>query len=116
MPTKRVRTGGGAKRRPTERKDNGSGGSGLEGTVASMVGQIDKNMLEQEVAYYLAHLPEWYDHEGEHVLIHGDAHFGFFPNEDAALAEGFRRFGRVAFLVKQIRRDEEPRPLVWTIL
>ena len=72
--------------------------------------------LDEEAAYYLANLPGWNDHEGQHVLIHGKAHFGFFPTRDGALEEGFRRFGRVAFLVKEIRHDEDPRPLAWTIL
>ena len=116
MPTKRVRKGGGAKRPSVERNANGSDGSRLEGTTAAMAEQIDQNRLVQEVAYYLSHLPEWHDHEGKHVLIHGQEHYGFFPTEDIALEEGFRRFGRIAFLVKQVRHDEEPRPLVWTIL
>jgi hypothetical protein len=75
---------------------------------------MDKNLLDQEVAFYLEHLPEWHDHEGKHVLIHGQEQFGFFPTEAAALEEGFRRFGRIAFLVKQIRFDEVPRP--WTMV
>ena len=81
-----------------------------------MVEQIDKSLLDEEVAYYLAHLPEWHDHEGKHVLIHGQEHFGFFPTVDAALEEGFRRFGRIAFLVKQVRHDEEPRAVTMVIL
>jgi hypothetical protein len=116
MPTKRVPKGGGAKRSTTEHQDNSSRGPTLEETAAAMVEQMDKNLLEQEAAYYLAHLPEWYDHEGEHVLIHGKEQFGFFASRDAALEEGFRRFGRVAFLVKEVRRNEESRPLVWTVL
>jgi hypothetical protein len=77
---------------------------------------MDKSLLDQEVADYLAHLTEWHDHEGEHVVIHGSEHFGFFATRDAALGEGFRRFGRIAFLVKQVRYDEEPRPMTTVIL
>ena len=57
-----------------------------------------------------------HEHEGQHVLIYGRKHFGCFPTQDGALEKGFRWFGRVAFLGKKIRHDEEPRPLVWTIL
>jgi hypothetical protein len=116
MPTKRVRKDKGTERPTIGGHADGSGGSTLERTAAAMLEEMDKNLLDEEVAYYLAHLPEWHDYEGKHVLIHGQEHFGFFPTEDAALEEGFRRFGRIAFLVKQVRHDEEPRPLVWTIL
>jgi hypothetical protein len=118
MPTKRVRKGEGAERPVSKRAANGNGGPAVEGMASAIVEPIalDKSLLDQEVAYYLAHLPEWHEHEGQHVLIHGHEHFGFFPTRDAALEEGFRRFGRTAFLVKQIRHDEEPRPLAWVIL
>ena len=76
----------------------------------------EKNVLEQESAYYRAHLPEWDEQEGQHVLIHGQEHFGFFPTRHAALEEGLRRFGRVPFFVKQIQRDEKPRPMMWVML
>ena len=64
--------------------------------------------LDREVDYYLAHLPEWYDHEGEHVLIHGSGHFGIFATRSAAREEGLRRFGLVPFLVKPVQCDEKP--------
>ena len=50
------------------------------------------------------------------MLIKGQELCGFYSNRDAALEEGFRRFGRVPFLVKRVQLDEQPRPLVWTIL
>jgi len=119
MPTNRGgKKPGGAKRRVMRRAVTGNGGPTVDGmdTVTVEPIALDKSLLDQEVAYYLARLPEWHDHEGQHVLIHGHEHFGFFPTEDAALEEGFRRFGRIAFLVKQIRYDEEPRPLTMVIL
>jgi hypothetical protein len=76
----------------------------------------EKNELEQESAYYHEHLPEWSEQEGQHILIHGQEHFGFFPTRNAALEEGFRRFGHVPILVKQIQRDEKPRPMMWVML
>ena len=71
---------------------------------------------KQESAYYHAHLPEWYEQEGQHILIHGQEHFGFFPTRHAAMVEGFRRFGHAPIFVKQIRRDEKPRPMMWVML
>jgi hypothetical protein len=72
--------------------------------------------LEEEIDYYLQKLPQWGDHKGEHALIRGRELHGFYPNRDAALAEGLRLFGRVPFLVKQVIPDEQPRPLTGVIL
>jgi hypothetical protein len=118
MSVKRVRKGAGAKRPTVEREGNRGGSPVVECTspVLAEAMNMDKSLLDEEVGYYLAHLTGWHDHEGQHVLIHGQEHFGFFPTRDRALEEGFLRFGRVAFLVKEIRRDEEPRPVAWTIL
>jgi hypothetical protein len=118
MPAKRVGEGQKAKRSATRRVKNDRGGPVVEGTASVSVVPIamDKNRLDQEVAYYLEHLPEWHDHEGQHVLIHGQEHFGFFPTHDDALAEGYRTFGRIPLLVKQVRYDERPRPMTIVIL
>ena len=62
-------------------------------------------MFEKELAiYYKAKstLPL-----GRFVLIHGDELVGVFDTDAEALVEGARRFGREAFLVRQVR-DEEP--------
>ena len=75
-----------------------------------------KEPLDEEIAFYVQHLPEWRDHQGEHVLIHGQEPHGFYPTRDEALLEGFRRFGRASFLVKQVLLDERPRPLAGVIL
>jgi len=77
---------------------------------------MEGDQLGKEIEYYLAHLPEWRDQEGKHVLIKGQQLCVFYSHRDAALEEGFRRFGRVAFLVKRVQLDEQPRPMVWTIL
>ena len=71
--------------------------------------------LDQEIAFYLEGLPGWRDHEGEHVLIAARQAYGFYPTRDDALAEGFRRFGRVPFLVKRVAVDEAPRVMVGLI-
>ena len=82
----------------TECAVSGSGSLAIEESTYEPVGQRDNNSLNKEVAYYLEHLPEWHEHEGEYVLIRGEKRFRFFPTRDTALQEGFRRFGRVAFL------------------
>ncbi len=64
----------------------------------------EKSALEQESLYYRALLPEWGEQEGQHVLIQGQELVGFFPTRHAAMEEGFRRFGHVPILVKQIRQ------------
>ena len=69
-----------------------------------------------DIALYLSRLPEWHAHEGEYVLVYdGEAH-GFYPTRDEAMAEGYRRFGRVPFLVKRVDLGERPRPLVGVAL
>ena len=50
------------------------------------------------------------------------AHAGTFGRRDGkvtrdeAMAEGYRRFGRVPFLVKRVDLGEKPRPLVGVVL
>jgi hypothetical protein len=116
MSVKRVKKGAGAKRPQMDRERSGSPITEETAPVLANPMNLEKSLLDEEVAYYLASLPGWRDHEGQHVLIHGHEHFGFFPTRDGVLNEGFRRFGRVAFLVKEIRHNEGPRPLAWTIL
>jgi hypothetical protein len=72
--------------------------------------------LEEEINLYSKLLGGWKEHEGLHVLIRGQKPYGFYATRDEALLEGFRRFGRVPFLVKQVIRDERPRPLGGMIL
>ncbi len=97
---------------------NGNGSPAVEGMAPLMPWpfQPEKIVLEQESNYYHAHLPEWGEHEGQHVLIKGQEHFGFFPTRSAAREEGLRRFGRVPFFVKQVQLDEKPRPMMWVML
>jgi len=71
---------------------------------------------QEDIDLYLAMLPSWREHQGEHVLIHGGEVHGFYPDHFEARREGFSRFGHVAFLVKQVDVDEKPRPLVGVIL
>jgi hypothetical protein len=62
--------------------------------------------LAAELDVYEAHLPDWVDREGQHVLIKGEEVVGFFSTRDEALMTGYTRFGIVPFLVKQIAQVE----------
>ena len=63
--------------------------------------------LAEETAAYRSSLPELLQrHEGEFVLIKGRAIAGVFPDERSAIREGYRQFGIVPFLVRQITAAE----------
>ena len=64
----------------TERAVSGSGSLAIEESTYEPVGQSDNNSLNKEVAYYLEHLPEWHEHEGEYVLIRGAKPIWIFPD------------------------------------
>jgi hypothetical protein len=118
MTTEHVQADEDVKPTVTEPVANGSGSPAVEGMPSLMSWQPrpEKFELEQESKYYHSHLPEWGEHEGEHILIHGQEHFGFFETRNEALTEGLRRFGRVPFFVKQVQLDEKPRPMMWVML
>lgn len=44
----------------------------------------------------------------KYVLIHGEELVGTYDTESDAIAEGYRRFGNVPFLVKRVTPVEEP--------
>jgi hypothetical protein len=48
------------------------------------------------------------EHEGKFVLIKGDQIIGTFESQQDAIAVGYREFGNVAFLVKQISPSDIP--------
>ena len=59
--------------------------------------------LTEEMATFRDRLPELLrEHEGEFVLIKGTEIVGVFFDRSAALREGYRRFGIVPLLVRQI--------------
>jgi hypothetical protein len=47
------------------------------------------------------------DHRGKIALIHGDEVVGVFSTVNDALLEGYRRFGYVRMVAREIRDDEE---------
>ncbi len=64
--------------------------------------------LTNETAAYHAHLPRLLrEHSGQFVLIKGDEVVGIFPDRSSALEDGYRRFGIVSFLVREIS-DNHP--------
>jgi hypothetical protein len=59
--------------------------------------------LADEMATYQERLPDLLrDRPGDFVLIKGREVAGVFPDRSAALRDGYRRFGVVPFLVRQI--------------
>jgi hypothetical protein len=64
--------------------------------------------LAGDIATYRAHLEEMAtEHDGQFVLIREGEIIGFFPDFTAAAREGYRRFGIVPFLVKEVTATEE---------
>lgn len=63
--------------------------------------------LAEEMATYRARLPELLaEGEGRFVLIKGREVVGMFPDRSAALREGYRRFGVVPFLAREVTAAE----------
>ena len=63
--------------------------------------------LADEIATYRGHLPELLrEYEGRFVLIKGTEIAGIFPDRSTALREGYRRFGIVPLLVRQIAASD----------
>jgi hypothetical protein len=48
------------------------------------------------------------EHLGWIALVHGDEVVGAFPTADEAYLEGFRRFGHVRMMLKEIRDPNGP--------
>jgi hypothetical protein len=48
------------------------------------------------------------EHRGQIALIHGDEVVGAFAFADEAFLEGFRRFGLVKMMLKEIRDPDPP--------
>jgi hypothetical protein len=62
--------------------------------------------LETELATYKRKLPEWREHEGKFVLIHGADVVDFFSSYEDAIKVGYDKFKLEPFLVKQIQTVE----------
>jgi hypothetical protein len=69
--------------------------------------------LRKELETYAAHKAELLGSaEGRYALVHGDEVAGTWETEQDAIAEGYRRYGNVPFLVKQIVDVEVPETFV----
>jgi hypothetical protein len=67
--------------------------------------------LADEIATYQNHLPQLLREQADRfVLIKGADVLGTFPDRLSALREGYRQFGIVPFLVRQIA---DPEPVVY---
>lgn len=62
--------------------------------------------LEKELETYTKKLPEWKEHEGKFVLIHGENVEDFFATYEDAIKAGYQKFKLEAFLVKQVHSIE----------
>lgn len=74
-------------------------------------------LLEKELETYMRNR----DHllttsEGKFVLVHGDKVIGTYDTEGDAIAEGYKQFGNVPFLVRQILTIETPQNFVSGLL
>lgn len=64
--------------------------------------------LKKEYQTYLEHKDELLaKSEGKFVLIKDTKIIDVYSSYEDALKEGFKRFGNVPFLVKEIQREEE---------
>jgi len=74
-------------------------------------------MLETELNTYERHKHELLDEsKGKFVLIHSDEIGGTYESQKDAISEGYRRFGNVPFLVKQVVEIEVPANFVSNLL
>jgi hypothetical protein len=63
--------------------------------------------LEKELEYFRQHKNEWLVHyEGKFALVKGEELIGTFTKPEEAYEEGIKRFGREAFLIKPVLKDE----------
>ena len=69
--------------------------------------RVSITALAEEIATYRNRLPELLrEHDGQFVLIKGTEIAGIFPDRSTALREGYRRFGIVPLLVRQITASD----------
>jgi hypothetical protein len=63
--------------------------------------------LEREIETYRRKLPELLADKGKFVVIHGEELIGIFDGLGDALRAGYERFLDEAFLVREIREEEQ---------
>ncbi|MEX1129231.1 MAG: hypothetical protein WEB50_11745 [Vicinamibacterales bacterium] len=62
--------------------------------------------LQKELETFKKRLPEWPEHEGKFVLIHGEDVIDFYTSYEDALKVGYEKFKLEPFLVKQVHALE----------
>jgi hypothetical protein len=69
--------------------------------------ESDRNVLEQEYAFYLRMKPEWLKtHSGRVVVIKGESVLGWYDNEVDGFKAGVQKLRAEAFLVKRVVESE----------
>ena len=63
-------------------------------------------VLQKEIETYNAKLPEFLEHEGKFVLIHGAEVLDFFDTYGDAMKAGYKSCGLLPFFVKRVARIE----------
>ena len=70
---------------------------------------MSANVLKKELETFESHKGELLGKgSGKYVLIKGDKVVDIFENQADAIAAGYKQFGNVPFLVKQILEIETP--------
>jgi hypothetical protein len=64
--------------------------------------------IEREVQTLQRDYADIMKHDGEYVLIRGDAVVDFFPSYGEALTDGYKRFGLANFLVQPVQLQSNP--------
>jgi len=81
------------------------------------IAMSDTRALAEELATYEKHRLELLDRaKGKWVLIHGKEVAGTFDTQSDAIREGYRRYGNVPFLVKEVVEVERPQHFVSHLL
>ena len=74
-------------------------------------------LLEKELETYKQHRDQLLaTAEDKFVLVHGDEIVGTYEAEEDAIAEGYKQFGNVPFLVRRVLRIEIPKYFVSGLL
>jgi hypothetical protein len=65
------------------------------------------SVLAEELAYFREHKDEWLQrHKGKFALVKGRELIGTFTTDQQAYEAGVKKFGREAFLIKEIVEEE----------
>ena len=81
--------------------------------TGNLVVMTDTTLLAEELRTFESHRAALLGTApGRFALVHGSEISGTYETERDAIAEGYRRFGNVPFLVKQVTHVDVPRTFV----